>query len=152
MSGSKALPGPVEMRKPSLEWTMRQTGGYTGTNLKVYLGDLFKLDDEQFLRHTPANIWEFGNRVDWVTSYFTEFGIHTGWDGAEHTDENTPYFLTTYGYALGAGKVREWPAKRGNKRTGGARKAKPDIRQLSEEQRAHAPWLRKDERRAPHPT
>jgi hypothetical protein len=132
------------MRRPALEWAMRQIGGYTGTDLKVHLSDLFKLDEEQFLRHTPAGIWDFGNRVDWVTAYFTEFGVHTGWDGLEHNDPDTPYFLTTYGYALGEGKVRDWPAKRGNKRTGGPRKAKPDARQLTKEQRLRAPWLQKE--------
>lgn len=119
------IPGPNEMRRPALEWAMTQRGGYLSAGLKEHLAEYFKLTEEQLAELSPEGKLVFGNYVDWVTSHFTEFGIHTGYEGRDHSRPEDRYYLTKYGYAVGEGKVL-WP----NKRRHGPRNAPPDPRQL----------------------
>lgn len=118
-------PGPVEMRRPALEWAMNRRGGYLSSELKEYLAEYFGLAEEALAKISPNGISVFSNNVDWVTAHFTEFGIHTGRDGREHTSPSDRYYLTKYGYSVGQDNV-PWP----NKRRHGARNALPDPRQL----------------------
>jgi Mrr restriction endonuclease-like protein len=120
-----SLPGPVEMRQPALEWAMTRRGGYLSAELKEYLAEYFKLTEEQVANFSPEGRPVFGNNVDWVTSHFTEFGMHTGLDGRDHDSPDDRYYLTKYGYAVGERKVL-WPTKRRH----GPRNASPDPRQL----------------------
>jgi hypothetical protein len=123
------LPGPVEMRRPALEWAMNHRGGYTGYDLKEYLAGLYKLTEEQLARTKEDGSPLFANYVDWVTAEFTDKHIHTGWDGRPHRNADERYFLTPYGYAVGEGRTG-WPTNRRK----GAANAKPDPRQLTEAQ------------------
>jgi hypothetical protein len=124
---SRQSPGPVEMRWPALEWAMTRRGGYLSIELKDYLAVHFKLTEEQLAEMSPEGKLVFGNYVDWVTAHFTEFGVHTGLDGKEHTSPNDRYYLTRYGYSVGERKVA-WPTRRRH----GTRNALPDSRQLSD--------------------
>lgn len=119
------VPGPVEMRWPALEWAMTRRGGYLPAELKEYLAEYFELTEEQLAQVSAEGVPVFGNNVDWVTSHFTEFGIHTGINGSDHSSPNDRYYLTKYGYAVGERKV-PWPTKRRH----GARNALPDPKQL----------------------
>jgi hypothetical protein len=123
------LPGPVEMRRPALEWAMNHRGGYTGYDLKEYLAGLYKLTQEQLARTKEDGSPLFANYVDWVTAEFTDKHIHTGWDGRPHRNSDERYFLTRYGYSVAEGKAA-WPTSRRK----GEPNAKPDPRQLTEAQ------------------
>jgi hypothetical protein len=121
---ARQLPGPVEMRWPSLRWAMSQRG-YLGVELKAHLATLFELTADELALTSPEGVSVFSNNVDWVTAHFTEMGIHTSVDGRDHAGPDDPYYLTRYGYAIGEGRVR-WPAVRRH----GPRGTLPDPRQL----------------------
>src|SRR4051794_34032708 len=104
--------------------------------LKKHLAQYLKLTKEQLAQTRTDGTNRFGNLVDWVTAEFTAMGMHTGWNGQEHKSPEHLYFLTTYGYAVGERKVQRPKANRH-----GPRNAKPDIRQLTADQRRIAPWL-----------
>jgi hypothetical protein len=135
-SNREPLPNREELFRPALEWAMNQTGGYLGFDLKKHLAQHLTLTQEQLTQTRADGTNRFGNRVDWVTAEFTAMGMHTGWNGQEHKSPDHLYFLTKYGYAVGERNVERPKANRH-----GSRSAKPDIRQLTEEQRRIAPWL-----------
>jgi hypothetical protein len=58
------LPGPVEMRRPALEWAMNHYGGYTGYEPKEYLAGLYKLTEGQLARTKEDGSPLFANYVD----------------------------------------------------------------------------------------
>jgi hypothetical protein len=136
---SETLPNRDELFWASVKWTMVRRGGYTGYDLKEYLTGHFQLTEEQLALTRSDGTNRFNNLVDWVTAEFTSAYMHAGWDGGEHRTPDHLYFLTKYGYSVGEGKAAKPTAHRH-----GARNAKPDIRQLTEEQIRLAPWL-KDE-------
>jgi hypothetical protein len=135
-SNREPLPNREELFWPALQRAMNQKGGYLGSDLKKFLAGHFKLTNEQLAQTRADGTNRFGNLVDWVTAEFTAMGVHTGWNGQEHKSPDHLYFLTKYGYAVGERKVQRPKANRH-----GPRSAKPDIRQLTEEQRQIAPWL-----------
>jgi hypothetical protein len=123
---ARQLPGPVELRRPALEWAMGRQGGYLSAELKEHLAALFRLTPDELAEISSEGIPVFSNNVDWVTAHFTETGIHTSIDGRKHARSKDRYYLTRYGYAVGEGKV-QWPSKFRH----GPRPAPPDPRQLS---------------------
>ena len=133
---TEPLPSLDEMRHSALEWAMNRRGGYTGSDLKEYLTEHFKLTEEQLARAKEGQPrWE--NRVEVVTAEFTKTHIHAGWNGYRAgSGRSDLYFLTRYGYAIGEGKA-EWPTDRRR----GPASAKPDPRQLNEAQLRRATWI-----------
>ena len=121
---ARQLPGPAEMRMPSLQWAMGRRGGYRSAELKEHLAALFELTADELALTSPEGVPVFSNNVDWITAHFTETGIHTSVDGRKHTRPHDPYYLTRYGYAVGEGKA-QWPTKVRH----GPRRALPDPRQ-----------------------
>ena len=140
-SNREPLPNREELFWATLGRVMTQKGGYTGYDLKNYLAGHFRLTKEQVAQTRADGTNRFGNLVDWVTADFTTMGVHTGWNGQEHKSPDHLYFLTTYGYAVAERNVQKPKANRH-----GPRNAKPDIRQLTEEQRRIAPWLNQNGR------
>ena len=118
---TKGFPRATDMYHPALVWAMAKKGGYLGEELKVHLAELYGLTLEQLSLVSPKGVPVFFNRVDWVTARFTKTGIHTSIDGKPHRTPNSRYYLTSYGYDVGEGKV-EWGQ--------GPRGALPDPRQL----------------------
>lgn len=133
------LPNRDQIFPATLDWAMGRKGGYTGYDVKAHLIGHLRLTEEQMAETNEGGANRFGNLVDWVTAEFTMTGIHTGWDGERHKSSGHLYFLTAYGYAVGEGRVEK---PKGNRH--GPRNAKPDIRQLTEEQQRIAPWLKKN--------
>ena len=109
----------MEMRRPALQWAMRQRGGYLVADLKEHLATLFELTPDELTDDEQV----FSKNVNSVTAYFTETGIHNGVEGAKYARRR--YYLTRYGYAVGEGQV-QWPTKLRH----GPKGARPDPRQL----------------------
>jgi hypothetical protein len=135
---SEPLPNRDQLFWVALGRAMTRKGGYTGYDLKDHLAGHFKLTNEQLAQSRTDGTNRFGNLVDWVTAEFTTKEIHTGWNGEKHKSPDDLYFLTPYGYIVGERRVKP----KGNQH--GPRNARPDIRQLSEEQERIAPWLKQD--------
>ncbi len=135
-SNREPLPNREELFWPALQRAMNQKGGYLGSDLKKFLAGHFKLTKGQLAQTRADGTNRFGNLVDWVTAEFTAMGVHSGWNGQEHTSPDHLYFLTKYGHAVGERKVQRPKANRHDPRS-----TNPDIRQLTEEQRQIAPWL-----------
>ena len=113
---------------------------YRNEGMSEGLAGHFRLTKEQSPR--PGQMAPTVLATSWTgTAEFTATGVHTGCNGQEHKSPDHLYFLTTYGYAVAERKVQKPKANRH-----GPRNAKPDIRQLTEEQRRIAPWLNQNGR------
>lgn len=120
------IPSRDDMQRPALAWVMEQPpGGYLSSELKNHLADHFELTAEQLAAGHEGGTPVFANLVDWVTAKFTRWGIHTGFQGRKHRKPTDRYYLTSYGYEVGEGKV-PWPTDSDH----GPRNALPDPRQL----------------------